>query len=533
MLNAYLYRVRRSLLKHPWKFILVGFFVLVFAIMLAYPSMMAAPNPDGTMSSSYVPRDIAVVTGGLYLILIVMFNFMFYTALKNGVVGFSTADVVYHMAGPFTPRFNLLIAASGTIQICLLFTFILSTQTALIYNAIGVSSIDLLVLVIGSFIAGVIGYFSGSFFGAKYSDDEAKKNRVMTIGIVIDAIAVIGFLVTFFMSKPDLKAIGLKGVIAAFGDSWFARIFPGGGWITMIYDGIIHGNMVITVGGIALTAAALVLIIYAYSNFELDYYDVAIEYAQKAHDLAEQKRAGIDSDTAAMTGRAKVGKEKLGGGSGASALTAIHFLMNKRGSKFFFVNPVGITYRIITAVYMVFMGNSSDDRPEMLVISAFMMMILMNAILYAGGKTVMEFTKHYIYLIPEKSTSKLLACIRADIPEMAFDSVICGALMYILCHFSLPAASAFGLMMLVYDMLCETGALLIMRLLPALGRYLLTLIRNFGVMAIVGVASIPIVVVFAITHVYTFAILAGALTGVVLLAILLPVASIVVDRAEM
>ena len=111
-----------------------------------------------------------------------------------------------------------------------------------------------------------------------------------------------------------------------------------------------------------------------------------------------------------MTKRAKVGKEKLGGGDGASALTAIHFLMNKRGSKFFFVNPLCITYRLITAVYLLFMlkGGSTNENPRMLIVSAFMMMILLNAVVYAGGKTVTEFTKHYIYLIPRQSFSPVL-----------------------------------------------------------------------------------------------------------------------------
>ena len=532
MLNAYLYRVRRSLLKHPWKIILFILFALIFGFMIAYPTLMAMPNSDGSVSSSFVPRDTAVVIGGVYLILVVMFNFMFYTGLKNGVVGFSTADVVYHMAGPFTPRFNLILAASGTMQICFVFAFLLCTQTAIIYSVFGLSSLDLIVLIVGSFISAILGYFTGSYFGAKYSDDDAKKNRIMTVGIVIDAICVLGFAASFLMTKPDIKALGAKGIFAAVGDSWFIKLFPGGGWITLIYDGIINGAPLFTVIGVVLTALALVLIFIAYSRTQLDYYDVAIEYAQKAHDIAEQRRAGVDSDTAAMTRRAKVGKEKLGGGTGASALTAIHFLMNKRGSKFFFVNPVGIMYRIITVFYLLIMGKDAE-RPEMLVVSAFMMMIIMNAVLYAGGKTVTEFTKHYIYLIPETSRSKLFACIRADIPEMAFDSVVCGVLMYAMCHFSIPASAAFALMMLVFDMLCETGALLIMRLLPALGRYLLMVVRNLGVMALVGIACIPVVIMYFVAGTYTAALLAGAGTGAVMLLILLPIAAVVVNRAEM
>ena len=322
MLGAYLYRVRRSLLKHPWKLIFVLFFAAIFIFMIMYPTLMAMPNSDGSMSSSFVPRDLAVVTGGIYLITIVMFNFMFYTGLKNGVVGFSTADVIFHMAGPFTPRFNLLLAASGTIQICLFVTFLLTTQTALIYGAIGPSSVDLLFMVFGAFVTGVIGYFTGSFFGARFSDEENKKRIVMIIGIAIDVAAVLGFAVTLLLNNADIASLGIKGIIAEAGNSWFIKAFPVGGWMTMIYDGIINSSSWLLATGAVLTIVAVLAIIVVYSRFSLEYYDEAIEYAQKAHDLAEQKRAGIDADTAAMTKRAKVGKEKLGGGSGASAITA-------------------------------------------------------------------------------------------------------------------------------------------------------------------------------------------------------------------
>ena len=534
MLNAYLYRVRRAALKRPWKFILALFFLGIFGIMLAYPTLMSMPNSDGSVSDSFVPRNIEVVTGGMYLIILVLFNFMFYTALKNGVIGFSTADVIYHMAGPFTPRFNLIIAASGTLQICLMFTFLISTQTAIIYGAIGVSSIDLICILLGAFVSAVIGYFFGALFCAFYADDEVKKNRVMTAGIVLDVIAVGGFAASLLASGASISDLGVKGVVAQFGKSWFIKAFPGGGWVALIYDGVINNSAFLSVAGVVLTLLSVIALVFVYSRLSLDYYDEAIAYAQKAHDMAEAKRAGIDADNAAMTRRAKVGKEKLGRGEGSSAITAIHFLMNKRGSKFFFVNPLSVMYRGITGIYLAFMSQSdSNDNPYSLIFSGFMMMIILNAVLYAGGKTVTEFTKHYVYMIPDTASHKLMACLKADIPEMAFDSVLCGALMYFLCGLELPAAAAFGLMMIVFDLLCEMAALLIMRLLPALGRQLLMMVRYLGVLFVAGLASVPMIAVLFVTRSFVLGILSGAAAGAVLLLILLPVASVVVDRAEM
>ena len=535
MLSAYLYRVRRAALKQPWKLILVLLFIVVFGFMLAYPTLMSMPNSDGSVSSSYVQRDLAVVTGGMYLILLVMFNFMFFTGLKNGVVGFSTADVNFHMAGPFTPRFNLIIAASGTMQICLVFTFFLSTQTAIIYKAIGVSSLDLIAILVGAFLSGIIGYFAGSYFGAMFCDDEKKKNGVTAVAVAVDVMAVALFAVTLLINNPSITGIGVRGVIAALGESPFVKAFPGAGWVAMIYDGVINGSLPLSIAGIALTSAAIIVLVIIYQNSKLNYYDEAIAFAQKAADLAEQKRAGVDADTAAMTRKAKVGKERLGAGEGASAFTAIHFLMNKRGSKVFFINPLSITYRVITGLYLGFMSYnaSKEDGIAPLFISAFMMMILLNAVLYAGGKTVMEFTEPFVYLVPETSNRKLLACLKADVPEMIFDSILCGAIMMYFCKFTLTQGLAFAVMMIIFDLLCEMAALLIMRLLPSLGRHLLMFVRYMGVIVVVGIASIPIAAVYFILKSMTIALLAGAGTGLILLLILTPIASVVVARSEM
>ena len=67
----------------------------------------------------------------------------------------------------------------------------------------------------------------------------------------------------------------------------------------------------------------------------------------------------------------------------------------------------------------------------------------------------------------------------------------------------------------------------------AQGRYLLTLVRYFGVLFIVGIAIIPLAIAVAITGQLIVGILAGAIAGAVMLAVLLPVAAVVVDRAEM
>ena len=60
--------------------------------------------------------------------------------------------------------------------------------------------------------------------------------------------------------------------------------------------------------------------------------------AQKLADLKEAKRAGVDTDTAKVNEKVKVGRETLTKGWGASVFTYRHFLENSRVSKLFFIN---------------------------------------------------------------------------------------------------------------------------------------------------------------------------------------------------
>ncbi|MCQ2528501.1 MAG: putative ABC exporter domain-containing protein [Saccharofermentans sp.] len=530
MLSAYLYRTRKSLLKRPLKFVLLLLALAMSVFMIFFPTLMAGEEDA-------VVRNPNVVLGGVSLVLIVMFNFMFFSGVKSGVIGFSQSDVNFHMAGPFSPKFNLIILVEGIIATCAILLWVLSCQVAVLYQLFGVSSADVIAILCGSALTMIIGFLISSFIGAKFAEDE-KKKRNFLIGLAVVDILYVGAFVLTCMNKygsfDTFKALGFKGIMAEFGTSVFSQVYPVAGWISLIYAGIVKNSLVYLIVGIALIVLTFVAIYLLYSKSELDYYETAIAYAQKVADIKEARKAGVDTDTANINRKIKVGKESLKTGWGANAFATMHFLQNARASKLFFVNSLGLMYRLICAVYMFIMSRSAgeDMGPMYYTVMGLTMITLLNVVVYGGGKTVLEFNKPYIFMVPESASSKLFYCLLADLPEIIFDSVLCAAIIWYFAKVKIFIAVGVFVMMIVFDYLCELVALIELRICRGLGRFLLMFVRYVLVYAILLIAIIPAAIVYNIVGSLMAFVLTMAGCGVIIIAVLLLASANIIDRVE-
>lgn len=528
MLSAYLYRVRKSLLKRPLKFVLLLLAVAMSVFMIFFPTLMAD-------SEDAVVRNPNLVLGGISLVLMLMFDFMFYSGVKNGVVGFSNSDVNFHLAGPFTEKFNLIILVEGVITTCAMLLWVLSCQVAVLYSIFGVNSVDVLALLVGGLFSMLLSYLVASFLGAKFAEEEGVKNKILIGLLAVNLVLIGGFLLSMvkrYGSFGAVTSLGIKNIIADFGSSIFSQCFPVAGWLSLIYGGIVKNSLVYLLVGIALIVLFIVFICALYANVDLDYYETAIANAQKVADIIEARKAGVDTDTANMNKKIKVGKESLKSGWGASAFTYMHFLQNARASKFFFVNSLALLYRFITAVYMFMMKGTYEDDKMMALIMGLMMISLLNVVIYGGGKTVLEFNKPFIFMVPESGPKKLFACLMADLPEMTFDSILATAIFWFILKPGPLALGGLFVFIMVFDCLCELTALVMMRLFRGLGRFLLMFVRYILIYAFFFIAMIPAIVVYYIVGSLAALIGAGALGGIIMIAIMLLCSANIVDRVE-
>lgn len=527
MLSAFLYKFRKELLKSPIKLILGLLAVGMSVGMLCFPMLF-----EGTEDA--VVRNLNTVSGGVLIVSFLFFAFMFYSGLNSGVAGFSMADVNFHMAGPFSPRFNLIIAAQGGIAMCLVMIWVLSCQAAVLYQSFGLNTVDMIANLVTAFFVSVIGYFAGAYICAKLDNkDKIKKTVIalffLSLGVFVGLFVVeLSSLAGGFGKIPSL---GVSNILMQIGESNILYLYPVAGWAAMIYHGILTGSIIKTAVGSLLVLLSVAILVYFYVSGDIEYYETAIANAQKVADLREASKAGVDTDTSRMNAKTKVGKETYKSGWGASALATRHMFENQRASKLFFVNSLGMLYRVITGIYIFIMTRGDDGSDSVYVITmGLTMMTMLNAIVYGGGKTVLEFNKPYIFLIPEKASAKLLNCLLADLPEIIFDSFLCAA---IIGYFSKGGVAIFFgtfLFMIVFDYLCELVALIQIRIMRKLGRVLLIMVRYFIIYVLVLVTIIPGFIIFD-SNLGMGLVFSAALSAVFVL-ILLACSRNVIDKVE-
>ena len=531
MLSATLYRIRKDIAKKPWM-IIVAILMVAFAVLMVFAGSFAGQDAQEV-------RNLELSVGAINVISIIVFGFVFISGLSSGAVGFTYADVNFHLAGPFTPKFNLLIASSGIMKMCGLYLWIMCMQCTNLSTIFGFGLGDLIALLIGNVIVMSLGYSAGAFLCAYFNDNAAavlKVKKVFYALYVLFAAVCFGLLYKNYGSIGAIKALGLKGIISAVGSSVPAKFFPIAGWTNLFYTGLVYHNIVYMIIGIITVVGVSAGIIALFLNCDVDYYESAMIGAQKLADMKEAKRAGVDTDTTKLNAKVKVGKETLTKGWGASAFTYRHFLENARGSKLFFVNTLALMYRVITFGYGMMMDkmNMFDD-PKANLIAVMIMMIMLNAMVYGGGKTILEFNRPYIFMIPEKASKKLMACIAASLPEMLFDSIVSGALAMYFGRMTIIEGISVVVMMMVFDLLFQLVGLMSLRIFKSLGRMLLVTVRSFIGYGFVLAAFIPGIVVYFLLHGTSLAVIffSASAFGAILAGILMIFAKDLVDKVEL
>ncbi|MBQ1894427.1 MAG: hypothetical protein II167_01910 [Clostridiales bacterium] len=529
MLSTYLYRVRKSLIHSPLNLVLITLAVGLSVLMVAIPMMESGED-------AIVVSD-TIKVGGINLLLTAISAFMFYTGLFSGVTGYSFADVNFHLAGPFTEKFNLIIAAVASFKISFVFLFVLSCQSAVIYMALGIRGLAFVLLLAGAFVAMLLSYVLGAFLGAVTCNNE-KLRKIIAI--------VSGCVIGFFAGASVINAVLNEGSISAFralgtrdmvgevGSSVFFQMMPVAGWVGMICNGILIEDMIFVVLGSLLSAGTLAIMIMLYANQDFDYYETAMEGAQRISDMKAARRAGVDADSANINRKIKVGKETLTRGWGAGAFGARHQLENARSTRFFFINKLALLYRFMCLIYTMIIARDADNVSSALV-PAMTMLILMDLIVYGGGKTILEFNRPFIFLVPEKSSAKIFSCLKGDFAEMIFDSLMCVAVLASVAGFDIPILVTGFALCFVMAVICQLAALICLRIFKNLGRYALMFVRYFFIIFVLMVILIPGLIIgsYVLDGGIAMGFIVSAGIGAVLAGLLLLLSSNIIDKLEL
>lgn len=488
MLGPTLYRMINMAKRKP-----LAVIIALAGIVAAAVSVMSCDNPPFII----YPREQDTIRGFISLLLLVCFDYSFAVGFRSGVLGFSLSDVSFHMAGPFTKRFNLMLSFIYGLSSIAVFLWILCINAPFFGIWIGMTSGDLGVFLFHALLIMTVTFLFTSFISARWpSSIKARVIPVVSL-LAVHFIAVvleIRELIGCYGSFEAVKAQRSNVIIGAIGNSWVMRYFPGVGPFCSSCSSLMSGSWIFT----AVTVLVIILILIAeyviYKKTEFDYYEEAYSNAQKIADIIEASKAGVEAVNTGIARTARVGNEKLERGWGASAFFHMHLFENKRTSRFFFVNKVALVYRVF-ALLILFMidGLISEDLDAVVILTGVVTMLVLNAIVFGGGKTVLEFNRPYLFLVPEKSTKKLAMCLVADVPEMLFDAIICCIMIKIVAfrEFTVFPMTAFILLMVAFDLLSSMTGLICVRLLGGLGKFSVMFVRYIAILGLIVIGMIP------------------------------------------
>lgn len=497
MWKAIFYRSRLEFKRSPGEIVKYAF-VLLYIVGMTCMSLI--PSSEAI---TQVDKDACI--GVIKIVWFLLGVLVLVSTCDKGLYSFSTADVTFQLAGPFSKKCNLMYAVYNSILNSVFYLYFVSILNAFV-NGIGFTFTHSVIMLLGSLVIVVVGSLCG--FIIKVLLEDSKYSKLPKNLIYIFAMASILGAGADLLSKCNwnfdaVKELGVSTLIDSVGNSVFLDLFPFCGWMGLVLKGAYTHDTLLVVVGVFLILMVIGLICFVLNKAELDFYETAVANAEKLAEMIEKKKTDAVGYNQNGAFEAKVGKETFDKGQGASAIFYRHLLENKRRSHFSFINLYATIYKLAVVLYLIFytMSNTNDKFN----ISLFMglgMGLMMNLFCFTGGKTITEFSKPYIYLIPDNPQKKLFYCIASDIPEMAVDGIILTA---ILAFFSaevrsvLPAISLF-LMITTFNFLCETITILCIRIIRGIGPFLLLMIKMFVIMSYTVFAVVVGSVITFVTH---------------------------------
>ena len=487
-MNAYFYRLLITIKRRPIADILavVGIFASVSAI-----------RAFDRVPVHLMERDTDTVLGIMTLLLIICFDYAFVVGFRSGVLGYHPADMTFQFAAPFKKVFNLFVSFPYGLGSLAVFIWIICTNSPVLNWWISVSKTDMIAFVIEAFFIMILAFMFTSFISARFCDN--RKAIILTVAslfavhFILFGI-IIGGLINEYGSFSAVRAQPLVVILSRCGNSVYADMFPVAGWVGLIYKGILHGSFKLFPIVVIAYLAVCVLVFFLYRNARFDFYETAGLNTGRIIEIIEASKAGVEAVNTGIARTAKVGNEVYKRGWGASAFFHMHLFENLRSSKLFFINKVAMIYRIFALILLLITDSMLPEDLDLIVIIIGMTtMMVLNAIVFGGGKTVMEMGRPYFFMVPEKPTRKLAMCIMSDLPEMIFDAVLCALIVKIVTwqDFTVLPMIAFVLMMTSFDLLSQTVGIICVKLLKQFGKFSMMIARYILIVFLLVAGMIP------------------------------------------
>ncbi len=487
-MSAYFYRLLITIKRKPIADIVAV--VGIFTAVITVASLNRIPV-------NLIPRDDETILGIMSILLIICFDYAFVTGFRSGVLGYHPADMTFHFAAPFSRVFNLIVSFPYGLGSMLVFLWLMCVNSPVLTWWIGFTTRDCIAFTVEAFFIMTVTFLLTSFISARFTDQVWVKVVAVVLLFVMHFVlfyAVLSDLISEYGSYAVLREQTLLIILKTSGNSIWADSFPIAGWVGLIYKGMLRGVYSYYPLVFALYAMMIVLVCFLYRFGRFDFYETATMNTSRILEIVEASKAGVEAVNTGIARTAKVGKEVYKRGWGASAFFHMHLFENLRTSKLFFINKVALIYRVFALIVLLIADSIIPEELDMVVIViGICTMMVLNAIVFGGGKTVMELGRPYFFMVPEKAWRKLTMCLLADVPEMVFDAVLCAVMIKFAAwkEFTLLPAVMTVLLMTVFDLMAQTISIICVKLLNQFGKFSMMFVRYVLMLALLFFGMIP------------------------------------------
>lgn len=389
-MNSLFYLIRRAavnslrdLLKKPGKLIL--YLVVILALG---GSAVASVFVDRQVKE---PAPLFILQGILFAFVAV---FVVVTVIKGNSSGdniFEMSDVNLLFVSPVSPRtillYGILRSMKGAFLACFFILFQVS-NLAQFGVGFGGAVIILLFAMLSITALSVL-----SLIIYNYSNSNPRRKRG-----VKTAAAALFLPVAVLFAAEGLRSGDLFGALAAAIQSPMIAWFPVAGWAAAGATRLLAGDL----SGGGMFAGALLLFLGLLVGFLLisktDYYEDALVGSETAYERRRAIQQGNLNGTAGRGRKIKVQKTGIAG-IGASAIFYKHLRESGRENRFGFL---GLPSLLLAAGAIALSGFVRNIMITLLIL------MYLQIFMIGTGRGLKETFSHYIYMIPERSLSKII-----------------------------------------------------------------------------------------------------------------------------
>ncbi|MDL2205559.1 putative ABC exporter domain-containing protein [Eubacteriales bacterium OttesenSCG-928-N13] len=388
--------------------------IMVIAVIGFMGFLIVLGGMDGT--DSFLHLDMNYLKAGYFALLMLFLVMAVMKGLNSGDTFFEMNDVNMLFVSPVSPRLILGYGLIRALKTAFWGGFFLLFQYNNIARLFDINYGSMW-LMLGGYMLVIVVCQMISLLLYSTTNGRPKRKRAVKIGMVILCLPLVLQLVV-----PFLQHGNLLGTLNAFAYSPLLDWFPIAGWGAGGVTHLLMGNYGMALLLLALIPIAILVLARVVLSANVDYYEDVLVATET---MAEKKHAAQQGSMNTDDSRKKrpiVARSGDIWGHGARALLGRHLREMRRE------NPLLLSWHswlVIAGAALIGLFARGELGMEFI----FMILMWMQVFLVGTGRGLKETYKHYLYMIPASSTSKLVWSNM----ELVFRTFIEGLLIFPIC----------------------------------------------------------------------------------------------------